>query len=261
MTRVPMSAVMARGLLVGAGLAVLSGCSAGVATEAPIPEPLASSATSPAPGAPPTSQPSPASSAPAAATAGQPPRASSGALDSATVPAPSDLGPGWVSRVEGEDAEEGPGNGTPYQERDPAEIVQTTIPLGCAKRSSSPVPVNVLQATYTHPGTGSYAVVLRMRFESAARARRFVDVRHRDLAACRRQPDDRYSGAAAPVRAMDSVAGRTTATYRLLGEKVPWHTGAQVQGRDVVTLDTNPQPVSLVAWQALGFLAPHDGPR
>ncbi len=186
----------------------------------------------------------------------EPPRTSSGDLDAATVPAPSDLGAGWVTRVEGGGAEDGPGNGTPYQERDPVEIVQTTIPLGCAQRSPSPVPANVLQATYRHPSSGAYAVLLRMRFASQEQARQFVALRHADLVACGQQPDDPYSGASAPVRWAVAEGQRTVAKYVLFGERRAWRSGALVDGSDVLTLDSDSRSADQVAWRALGFLDP-----
>ena len=53
--------------------------------------------------------------------------------------------------------------------------------MGCEQRSDSPVPSDVLQATYAHPESGSYAVALRMRFESPEAAQEFADVRAADL--------------------------------------------------------------------------------
>ncbi len=246
----------------GAVLLLLVGCSGTSTVEAPVSVAALGS----------TSQPGVASSAPSGSSSvaadlsrdplvlSEPavptPRSSSGALDSATVPAASALGPGWAARVEGDNVEEGPGNGTPYQERDPADVVQATIPLGCARRSGSPVPRNVLQATYRHPSSGAYAVVLRMRFASRAQARRFVALRHADLVACERQPDDPYSGAPAPVRAAVAEGHRTIARYVLAGERLSWRTGARVDGRDVLTLDSDARPVQRVSWEELGFLSP-----
>lgn len=184
------------------------------------------------------------------------PETSSGPLSSETLPTARELGSQWQTRVEGADEEEGVGNGTAYQARDPDEIVETTIPLGCARRSPSPVPRNVLQSTYQHADTGAYAVVLRMRFESAGDAQEFAQVRRGDLVACRDQPDDPYSGAPAPVLDVRGGADQQVTKYRLIGEKPVWVSALQVNGGDVLTLDTDADPTRLVDWEGLGFEGP-----
>ncbi len=127
--------------------------------------------------------------------------------------------------------------------------------MGCEQRSASPVPTDVLQATYAHAGSGSYAVALRMRFDSPEAAQEFADVRAADLQACRDQPDDPYSGAPAPVLdvtvATDEI--QTLATYQLLGEPETWTSAAVVMGTDVMTLDTDADPQSLVEWETIGY--------
>lgn len=252
-------------VLLGIGVALLVGCSpgepSGGASSAASPRTIpSSSAPSAAAVSPSAAQASRLTSAPPVGHEHEPdqatPRASSGPLNASTVPTPDELGPGWESRIEGADVEAGPGNGTPYQERDPVEIVQTTVPLGCVQQTRTDVPAHVLQSTYRHTPSGAYAVIVRMSFDSPGQAERFVRARHRDMAACRSQPDDPYSGLTAPVRSARSAAGRSVARYRLLGEQAAWLTGARVQGSDVLTLDANPRPADLVGWQALGFLAP-----
>ena len=165
----------------------------------------------------------------------------SGALGATSLPEPQQLGPGWEYRVEGADLEDGAGNDTPFQQRNPEEIVVTTIPMGCEQRSPSPTPLNVLQATYQDPETARYAVVLRMRFGTEEEAERFAALRLTDLVACRDQPDDPYSGAPAPVQEVDS----STATYQLPGEPATWTTIAALDGTDLVTLDTDADPGTL----------------
>jgi hypothetical protein len=198
--------------------------------------------------------PTPRASLPAAPTSAPP--VSAGPLDSATLPEPDALGPGWEYRVEGADPEDGAGNGSPFQQRDPDEIVVATIPMGCEARSPSPVPENVLQATYAHPGSGSYAVALRMRFGSPEAADEFAAVRAADLATCRDQPDDPYSGAPAPVLESSIEGSRTTTTYRLVGEPDTWYGLALVAGRDVLTIDTDADPTGLVDWFGAGMPLP-----
>ena len=184
------------------------------------------------------------------------PQTSSGPLAPEFLPTPDDLGPGWQSRVEGADEEDGVGNGTAYQARDPDEIVETTLPMGCEVRSPSPVAQDVLQSTYQHTDTGAYAVALRMRFSSAAAAQEFAVVRGRDLQSCRDQPEDPYSGAPAPVLTVSSGPAWQNASYRLVGEQAVWVSALQIQDRDILTLDTDADPATLVDWDGLAFQEP-----
>ena len=198
----------------------------------------------------------PASSAPLPPQATMVPQTSSGPLAPEILPIPGDLGPGWESRVEGGDEEDGVGNGTAYQARDPREIVDTTIPMGCEVRSPSPVAQNVLQSTYQHTDTGAYAVALRMRFTSVEEAQEFAAVRGRDLQSCRDQPEDPYSGAPAPVVDFSAGPDWQNAAYRLVGEQEVWVSALQVQARDVLTLDSDANPATLVDWAGLGYQVP-----
>lgn len=184
------------------------------------------------------------------------PASSSGPLVASILPTAQELGPAWRTRVEGTDLEEGVGNGTAYQERDPAGIVETTIPMGCARRTAASVPTNVLQATYRHEGTGAYAVALRMRFASATAARQFAAVRHADLEACRDQPDDKYSGAPAPVLAVARFGDQTSHRYRLVGEKAVWLNSLQRTGKDILTIDSDAKPAAVLDWEGLGHRIP-----
>lgn len=220
-------------LILAAAALAFGGCSADQTTPAP---------------------PTASTSLPAAPTTAPP--VSAGPLDSATLPEPDELGPGWEYRVEGGDLEDGAGNGSPFQQRDPHEIVMTTIPMGCEARSESPAPENVLQATYVHPDSGSYAVALRMRFNSPEAAGEFIKVRAADLATCRDQPDDPFSGAPAPVLETSSQGSRTTTAYRLVGEPETWHGVATTTGTDVLTFDTDADPTDVVDWAGLGYQLP-----
>lgn len=202
----------------------------------------------------PPAPPTPSTSLPEAPTTAPP--ATAGPLDSATLPEPDTVGPGWEYRVEGADPEDGVGNGSPFQARDPEEIVMATIPMGCEVRSESPVPEDVLQATYAHPDSGSYAVALRMRFDSPEAADEFAEVRAADLATCQDQPDDPYSGAPAPVLETSSQGSRTTTAYRLVGEPDTWHSVATATGTDVLTFDTDADPMALVDWAGIGYQLP-----
>lgn len=173
------------------------------------------------------------------------PPSDAGPLAGTSMPDPSQLGQGWDFRVEGGALEDGVGNDTPFQQREPAEIVLTTIPMGCEQRASSATPLNVLQATYQNRESGRFAVVLRMRFTTEDAAAAFAAARTNDLLVCRNQPDDPYSGARAPVLDVEVSDGRSAATYRLPGEVVTWTTLAAVDGTDLVTLDTDADPATL----------------
>jgi hypothetical protein len=183
------------------------------------------------------------------------PAASSGALTARALPAAKALGPGWRLRVEGSDEEEGIGNGTAYQERDPREIVDTVLPMGCEQRSAGAVPVNVLQSTYALPSDGAYAVALRLRFDSTAHSSEFADRLHDDLRACSDQPDDPFSGAPAPVLAVSPQDGSYTSRYQLAGENGVWIKAVRVEGADVLTFDSDASP-GAVDWPALGYQSP-----
>ena len=127
--------------------------------------------------------------------------------------------------------------------------------MGCKQRSASPVPTDVLQATYAHAGSGSYAVALRMRFDSPKAAQEFADVRAADLPGLPRPARRPLLGAPSPVLdvsvATDEI--QTLATYQLLGEPETWTSAAVVMGTDVMTLDTDADPQSLVEWETIGY--------
>ncbi|MGB7980097.1 MAG: hypothetical protein WCF36_04810 [Candidatus Nanopelagicales bacterium] len=235
-------APVARALVVGWLVIGLSGCT-GAAPE-PAPPGRANDLVTP----------SATSGLPAAPT--RIPAASSGPLNPAVLPAAADLGSGWTERIEGADAEDGVGNETAFQERDPVEIVSTTVPMGCEGRSTSPAPQNVLQATYRHRPTGAYAVALRMRFVDQAAAREFAEVRLQDLRSCRVQGDDPPSGAPTPVLDVSGTGDRHLVTYRLVGEDPTWVGGLQRMGADVLTVDSDAAPVDLLDWAGVGLPSP-----
>ena len=178
------------------------------------------------------------------------PGKTSGDLTSKELPAPDEVGRGWVYRIEGSDKEDGPGNGSPYQERDPAEVTTTTLPLGCQQRSALPRPARVLQATY-RTDDDTYAVALRLRFDTASQARQFKDTREADLRACHGQPDDLFSGTAAPVQSVDTSSRTTRSTYTYPGDDRPWTSLLVHAGADVLTVDANPAEPSQVKWTEL----------
>jgi hypothetical protein len=224
------------GVLLGAVLLIPAGCTSG---SPGVPESGSSAAQGDTLPPPPTLTPA----------------ATSGPLDAATLPEATTLGPGWSYRVEGADLEDGTGNDSPFQERDPEEIVLYTIPMGCEVRSETPVPRNVLQATYGHEESGSFAVALRLRFADDQEAEQFAADRVADLRTCSAQPDDPFSGAEAPVVRVSEDGERSLVEYRLPGDPTTWHSAATVVGSDVVTLDSDADP-ALVDWGALGYQSP-----
>lgn len=245
---------------IGLGIAIL--LTTGGCTGTPD-APVASTADPASPALPPTTPASsyPSTAAPAASTSASvsrdpdprgtsAPAMTSGDLTSSELPAPDQVGRGWVYRIEGNDTEDGPGNGSPYQERDPTEVAATTLPLGCQQRSALPRPASVLQATYRKTDD-TYAVALRMRFDSAAQARQFKDDREADLRACLEQPDDPYSGTPAPVQSVDSSSRMTRTTYVYPGDERPWTSQLIHAGADVLTVDANPATPSQVKWADL----------
>jgi hypothetical protein len=120
--------------------------------------------------------------APAAGSMDQP-ASSSGPLTKASFPTPRELGAGWRYAVDPGDAEEGyAGNGTPTLARRPAEIVQTAVPMGCARRTAMPAPEHALEADYTL--RGATVIAVRGAFGDAARARSFFAGREANLRAC-----------------------------------------------------------------------------
>jgi hypothetical protein len=205
--------------------------------------------------APPASMESPTGSRPAQGQAASPPGRAARSVTAAMLPNPAELGPGWSYRIEATPPA-GPDEGSPFQERDPAEVVEMSIPMGCDTRSAAPAPIEVLQATYRHGASDSYAVALRLRFDSASAAAGYLETRDRDLAACRDQPDDRYSGAASPVQDVSSTGSQTAVHYRLVGEARTWTNAARVDGRTVLSVDADPDQPNLVDWAALGFQQP-----
>lgn len=129
--------------------------------------------------------------------------------------APEDLGPGWQLFVVEDDPEEGVvGNGTAFLDRDPAEVVALSVPLGCEQRSRLPLPGSVVEANLSLPEKGTAAVSLRMTFADDSVAAAFGRERWADIRACVDQPDDPYSGAASPVTYAKRVSDLLVASSR-----------------------------------------------
>lgn len=221
--------------LVGASTAALAGC--GKSGDAD-----AAATAAPPPGV---------SSNPATETPGT----SAGPLSRRALPTPAQLGRGWKTRVEGEDPDSGVGNGTAYQQRNPSEIAETAVPLGCEDRGDLPEPAYVLQATYGR-GRGTYAVALRMRFASASTAAAFKTGREAALRACQAQPADPYNDLPAPVTKVAVTAAGTISEYETAADERRWLSLLSLRGSDVLTVDANPAKHAQLDWAALeSFLA------
>ena len=77
------------------------------------------------------------------------PATTSGPLSKRSFPTPRQLGAGWRYAVDPGSAEEGyAGNGTPALARNPQEVVQTAVPLGCARARPMPAPAHALEVDY-----------------------------------------------------------------------------------------------------------------
>lgn len=223
----------------------IAACTPGRSGPAPTP-PSSATPTQAAPGT------TGAASAPAddpslpSAPGTDPPATAAGPLTGADLPTPQDLGPGWTARVEEGDVEDGPGNGTPYQRRDPTEVVEVVVPLGCEQRSALPVPAHALQATYAREG--DFAVALLLQFDSSTRAASFAEVRAADLDACLGQPADPFSGAAAPVTEVGPGERVTRAEYVVAEDPATtWNSAMWLSGDRVLIVDAT-APVDLRDW-------------
>lgn len=111
------------------------------------------------------------------------PATTSGTLSKRSFPTPRRLGPGWTYAVDRGDAEEGyAGNGTPALARNPQEVVQTAVPLGCRRARRMAAPAHALEVDYRVRGVSVISV--RSQFAGPAEARAFFAARTANLRAC-----------------------------------------------------------------------------
>ena len=171
-------------LVAGAVVALLTSCSSGAGPTAadtmstsPLPIATATTPTSvPATSLSPSDSGSPAPT-PLDRTAT--PATTSGVLGPRSMPLATVLGPGWTSRVDPGNAEDGyTGNGTSVVARNTRDLAQALLPLGCADSSvyatPMPVPSHALEADYAYKKTGAHAVGLVLDYGDSAAAERFV---------------------------------------------------------------------------------------
>jgi hypothetical protein len=106
------------------------------------------------------------------------------------MPLAAALGPRWTSRVDPGNAEDGyTGNGTSVVARDPHDVADALLPLGCASESvyatPMPVPKHALEADYAYKPTGAHAIGLVLEYADAASASRMVRLYTDALRRCR----------------------------------------------------------------------------
>lgn len=199
---------------------VLTACSdngpgaASPATTQPSTAPTGSSPTPSGSSASPS--PSTTSESPSASPSGfdrtATPATSSGPLTGKALPDPEVLGSGWVARVDPGSAEDGyTGNGTPVIARDPQDLAQALLPIGCADASvydvRLPRAAHALEVDYAYRASGAHGVALALDFGDEATAERFVATYASALRRCTAGPGGSMvvTVAAAPAGSFASV--------------------------------------------------------
>jgi hypothetical protein len=238
-----------------AALAVLSlsGCSGSTPSAAPAPSPSSPAGALPSPATastpPATTHPSAASGVPSPGSMARP-ATTSGPLSQRSFPTPRRLGPGWRYAVDPGDAEEGyAGNGTPALARNPTEIVQTAVPLGCARPAVMPAPAHALEVDYTHGA--AKAIAVRGTFADRREAAAFFAARTSNLRGCQGRSGSQAIG---PLVGRVSVPLPGTVVSDRTPDSDPWREVAVLDRDSVVLLAvqgahplTDPQTRRLVA--------------
>ena len=177
------------------GALLLSACSSSSDTSAATSQAAFASSPTPSPSPTPSSAsptPLPSSPTPSAtpldrtATPGR----TSGTLGPTSMPLAAALGPRWTSRVDPGSAEDGyTGNGTSVVARDPRDVADALLPLGCASEAvyatPMPVPKHALEADYAYKPTGAHAIGLVLEYADSATAARMVRLYTAALRRCR----------------------------------------------------------------------------
>jgi hypothetical protein len=177
------------------GALLLSACSSSSETSAATSQAAFASSptpsTSPSPSsASPTPAPSPAGPSATSLDRTATPGRTSGALGPTSMPLAAALGPRWTSRVDPGSAEDGyTGNGTSVVARDPRDVIDALLPLGCASEAvystPMPVPKHALEADYAYKPTGAHAIGLVLEYADSATAARMVRLYTAALRRCR----------------------------------------------------------------------------
>lgn len=158
------------------------------------------------------------------------PATSSGTLSKRSFPTPRQLGAGWRYAVDPGSTEEGyAGNGTPALARDPREVVQTAVPIGCPRPAALPVPSHALEVDY-RLGTRT-VIAVRGRFPSSREAATFFRARTQDLRSCAGRSGSAAIGAL--VTAIRPLAPGAVASDRTPASD-PWHEIAVLDDDTVV---------------------------
>jgi len=200
--RVAVSALTAAGLAVS-----LAGC----AGASPASRPAAKVAVS--------SSPSATTSSPVPMDRMSPPAVRSGPLTGKDMPRPAALGRGWQFRVDNGSEEDGyAGNGTPTVQRDPGEVANLAVPLGCVDRGDLPQPRWALESDYAHASSGTIGLVVRLRFASVSSATAFMKRRDHALAACAAQTSSAGPNSTGLVQQLRTLAGLTVSTRTESGD-------------------------------------------
>ncbi len=115
------------------------------------------------------------------------PATRSGPLTSDNLPSAPDLGRGWKAYADPGDPAEGYlGNGTPFRERDPRQVADSIVPLGCPGGQNAPrpaVPDHALEGTYRGPDDAP-AVALVLEYENPAAARQALSALQQRVRGC-----------------------------------------------------------------------------
>ena len=189
----------------------------------------------------PTSSPSASADTPTAAPSPgdmSTPGTTSGKLSQRSFPTPKALGADWSYAVDPGDAEEGYlGNGTPALARNPAELVQAAVPLGCRRDVRMPAPQHALEVDYGYRSTKVIAV--RMTFVDAAQATGFYGGRNANLLDCHGVSGGPAIGVL--VREVTSIGEHAVLSDRT-PDSDPWTELAVLDGTDVVLLAAQTPP-------------------
>jgi len=178
------------------GALLLSACSSSSETSAATSQaafassPTPSTSTSPPPSASPTPVPSSASPSATPLDRTATPGRTSGTLGPTSMPLAAALGPRWTSRVDPGSTEDGyTGNGTSVVARDPRDVADALLPLGCVSEAvyatPMPVPKHALEADYAYKPTGAHAIGLLLEYADSATASRMVRLYTAALRRCR----------------------------------------------------------------------------
>lgn len=240
-------ALAAASALLAAALAGCSGPGEPAATTSPsTSEAPSSAAASPAPSTS-SASPAPTSVSPSASPSGfdrtATPATSSGPLSGSALPDPEVLGRGWVARVDPGSAEDGyTGNGTPVVARDPQDLAQALLPIGCADASvydaRLPEAEHALEVDYAYRASGAHGVALALDFGDEKTAQRFVSAYTGALARCTAGPGGSMvvTVAAAPAGSFASV--QKDSAFGTTWRELVTRTGAVVRMVAVEGADT-----------------------